>query len=214
MSSYFLHFYHLLGSYINEKSCSKSTFRHHSDWQIQNAIFNCDIIPSCYVTCNGPHRHKLNYTSKVCSCSIEWYGHSLWLKSLLTTFVFILINFSRVILLSGLHRVMWKKLHPSMFTVLSTCRAGTGSIISPKDTNLLKSFSRRNLFKDKNGKDSIKYKEVDRKHGIQHLIKKNVDTIFFRFALTGYFMILFSLLVNAIWIAGLVKFSHSIEPKW
>eukprot|EP00957_Ditylum_brightwellii_P153071 11651663-Ditylum_brightwellii.AAC.2 len=55
------------GSYLNSNWCNITM----DDKIIEDATFSCEKLPSCDVTCKGPHKDKLRIAAKECGCTIE-----------------------------------------------------------------------------------------------------------------------------------------------
>ena len=58
-----------------------------SSWETKDSIFQCDAMPYCDVTCEGPNQDVLGQTTRECGCTVEWFLHSLWLKVVLSLMV-------------------------------------------------------------------------------------------------------------------------------
>jgi hypothetical protein len=114
--------------YFSKRSCD--VIDRQDEWVLQDAIFDCQALPSCDVTCNGPQKQKLRQVTKECSCMFEWFLHSLCLRMILSVLIFGLMNGSRVIFVDGLARVMWRRLHPGTFSVWATCDVD-GVLLTP-----------------------------------------------------------------------------------
>ena len=83
--------------------------------------FDCNaLVPACEITCQGPHKRKIDIVTKECGCTFEWLFHSMWLQFGISCTLFLLLNASRIFFIDGLARVLWKILHPGTFTVWAT----------------------------------------------------------------------------------------------
>jgi len=111
-------------------SSSSSPFASHASFAkvpfnrpIQEGIdtFNCNAIPQCKISCNGPDKEIIRAVVKECSCNGEWAFHSTILQILVGLWVFICINASRVWIVEGVVRLSWKKLSPKVFEFRGDC---------------------------------------------------------------------------------------------
>mmetsp|Transcript_3359 Transcript_3359/g.6107 ORF Transcript_3359/g.6107 Transcript_3359/m.6107 type:complete len:913 (-) Transcript_3359:38-2776(-) len=176
------------GNYLNEGSCQ--TEMHGKDWNLEDEIFRCDVLPACDITCNGPHRPKIESVTRQCGCTFEWYLHSAWLQSMLTFLIYLLMNASRMTLFEGLSRIFCKKLHPGYMTVLSTC-GHEGELIHA---------------------DASREAEEGRSEASKR--KKYVERTIRNFQRLGVLMAICSILINIIWVYLLQKVKNSTKPEW
>ena len=93
-----------------------------SDWEIADAIFDCEELTTCEMTCDDPRREVLAPATEKCGCAIEWFLHSEWLGNGLVFFLYFFMNVTRLFFIAGLTRLLWKFIYPERFTVLITFR--------------------------------------------------------------------------------------------
>ncbi len=187
-----------LGYYLSKKSCSNQTDKNESN--LFDATFDCEVLPSCLVTCTGPHKEKLRKISKECGCLAEWFLHSVWLQGIIAIMVFALLNASRVGFINGLTRVLWKSLHPGTFTVWATC--------NEKGKFLAQSFNAASLSFKSDGEipsQSIR---------LNGQIRKEIEWNSFVFRVGGALLMIVALSLNIPWILVLVRSSDATSPKW
>ena len=106
-----------LSHYLNEPACEVDS----AAWALEDAVFHCDNLPECVLTCNGPEREVMKVLTEQCSCTIEWLMHSSWLKFALAFTIYALMNVSRVVFTGALSKLMWRYLSPGVFTYKATC---------------------------------------------------------------------------------------------
>lgn len=106
-------------TYFFEDACQ--TTMTGEDYNLENAIYSCDALPICTMTCGGPNKKTMNFVTKKCGCTAEWFGHSIWLQMTLAFTIYVLLNMSRIGFVRGLSRFLVKYLHPGLFTYKGTC---------------------------------------------------------------------------------------------
>ena len=188
------------GNYINPKSCNIG----HKDWEsfhILDSVFDCSRLPSCDVTCEGPHKAKLRKVTKECSCTGEWLFHSYWLRNILSFLIYVLLNLSRVLFIDGLSRVLWRHLHPGGFTFWANCSIN-GEIITQEKGFYCEERKYHNNNGEKHGKK------------LDKIIKKQIHRNSLKFKMTGFMMILGSISMNGIWIAILLRVNDDLRLVW
>ncbi|KAG5184838.1 hypothetical protein JKP88DRAFT_255227 [Tribonema minus] len=88
------------------------------------AVIDCSAMPACAITCPGPNKELLSEATQHAGCMLEWCLHSAWLRLSLTLLVFVLMNLSRLMLVRGVIKLLWRHMHPGLFTFRATCREG------------------------------------------------------------------------------------------
>lgn len=74
---------------------SQSSLKSYTATNLRNDTFNCNALPSCYLTCSGPKIELIHSVTHQCSCMTEWEIHSTLLQNLAAIVVYILLNISR-----------------------------------------------------------------------------------------------------------------------
>ena len=173
-----------------------STFESPSSfpWEIKDSIFQCDAMPYCDVTCEGPNQEVLGQTTRECGCTVEWFLHSLWLKVVLSLMVYGITNASRIGFVNGLSRLLWHRLHPDHFTLLSSCH-GDGTLMNKHHTKI---------------DDSNEQNEEDAAALIRHEIDRNM----LQFQAKGLAMVACAVFANIAWIYALRLVNSSSTPSW
>ena len=190
------------GVSLTDTSCSVLT--NGTDFAIKDAIFDCDQLKACNVTCPGPHKGYLNAVVERCGCTFEWYLHSKWMGGAFAFFICTLMNIARVLFFSGVTRLLWKHIYPDRFTVLATCDS-QGSLVTASKVN---GVSHEDLVhaiqsKSKSGADREVTKELHDK--LNRCIRN--------FFATGIVMLLCSVVAMGGWISSLFFVSHSLTPS-
>ena len=63
------------------------------------------------MTCEGPNREVLGLFSNRCGCHSEWLFHGFVLQILLAILVYVSMQVARSLLVEGIIRVTWRRLH-------------------------------------------------------------------------------------------------------
>lgn len=217
----------IIGTYFNNQTCSiqqsakqEDTNSNH-EWGLHDAIFDCDILPSCHMTCSGPNIDKLQTMARECGCIMEWFVHSVWLKSVISLVIFALLNASRQGFVDGLARLCWKSLHPGAFTVWATCDNGgkfltqsVGSISVGGTGDVDEDVVEDMAVHEEKG--VVKRKDLPSQSiRMGSEIKKQIDWNSKVFRLSGVAMMIVAFLLNAPWILLLWWSPNTIlSPKW
>lgn len=167
--------------------------------QVLDAVFDCSRLPSCDITCVGPHKQKLKTVTKECGCTGEWIFHSFWLRNIVSFLIYIIMNTSRVSFIDGLSRVLWRHLHPGGFTVWVNCNA-SGEILQQK------AMLRREKL------NQIEGSQVT--CPLSRYIKKQLDWNSLKFRMGGFIMVLGSVSINGIWIGILFRINDDLRLMW
>lgn len=173
----------------------------HGHWELNDAIFNCDKLPICEVTCTGPHKDKLDKVSKECGCMAEWLFHSSWLRGLLSFLIFGITNGTRMIFVDGLSNVLWKSFHPGKLTVWATCD-DSGGIFTKEFQGIRSLF----LSKREDGNAASL-------HALE-AIKKEIGRTTFRFRMLGIIKIIGALTANLLWILIVFNTADTTNIIW
>ena len=67
----------------------------HITQKLQTSLYNCNQLPVCRITCEGPNEMIIQQISTQCGCMVEWGVHAAVLKCILVGIVFVLLNISR-----------------------------------------------------------------------------------------------------------------------
>ena len=170
--------------------------------------FDCNSLPTCDITCEGPHKRKITIVTKECGCTFEWLFHSIWLQFGISCAIFFMLNASRIFFIDGLTRIFWKSLHPGTFTVWATCDED-GVFIS--QSNRLIQWDREDESDSDEGHDSPFPSKSIR---MTSNIRNEIDRHAWYFKVGGWFMMVGALLVNLPWILLVVNGSNEMRPSW
>jgi len=193
----------LPGISLAEPSCSANT--NGSDWIIDNAVFDCEQLAECTVTCLGPRKNLLDSASERCGCTIEWYLHSKWMGTTFAFLLYVFMNIARVSFFSGITRLLWKHIYPERFTVLATCDSA-GFLVTSSSKVSGKSHE------DLINAIQTRSKAVDNNHTLSRELHTKLDRCLRNFYLTGFALLLGSLVANGVWLYALGVTSQSFTP--
>ena len=105
-----------VSTYLGDAACQVD------DWTLEESLFDCaDDIPECTLTCGGPNKEILRGAAQRCACTLEYWIHAGVLKGTVGFLVFLLMNVSRLLLVSALGTLYWRLATPNVYTFLSTC---------------------------------------------------------------------------------------------
>lgn len=171
-----------------EEEEEDSTFPSSSSWKIQDSIFQCEAMPYCDVTCEGPKQEVLGQTTRECGCTVEWFLHSLWLKVVLSLMIYGITNASRIGFVNGLSRLLWHRMHPNHFTILSSCH-GDGTLMN-------------------------KHHSKDEQNEQAALVRHEINRNMLRFQAKGLAMVVCAVFANIAWIYAVRLVNSSSTPDW
>jgi hypothetical protein len=167
-----------------------------SSWGINDSVFHCDAMPYCDITCKGPNQELLGQTTRECGCTVEWFLHSLWLKIALSLMVYGMTNASRIGFIDGLSRLLWHRLHPDHFTVLSSCNKEGAFITKQQEQQHSKAVPN------------------ERNEEAAALIRYEIGRNMLRFQAKGLAMVVCAVFTNIAWICALRWVDSSSTPGW
>ena len=174
-----------VGHYLSEQACSDP--RLWDEWELKDAVFYCGEIPDCVITCGGPNQEILRAVSEQCGCTAEWLFHSTWFRFSIATCIYVLMNASRILFISGLCKIFWRHLSPGIFTYRATCDYH-GNVLAPRDTENFESFT-----------------------GPNGSLKRELDRTLLRYVAFAWLQVLAAVVLNAPWIYFLQAVQHDIE---
>lgn len=85
----------------------KNIFPQHRNAQ-NNVELDCDTIPTCRMTCDGPNKELLLIITMHAGCMVEWLLHASWLKGVAMFTMFVFLNISRVVVVGGIVKLNWR----------------------------------------------------------------------------------------------------------
>lgn len=180
--------------------------------------FDCNALPACEITCQGPHKRKIDIVTKECGCTFEWLFHSMWLQFGISCTIFLLLNASRIFFIDGLARVLWKRLHPGTFTVWATCdESGVFISQSSRFTQWEHGDKRENENDSDESRDGGGDKRLlfpSKSIRMTSNIRNEIDRHAWYFKVGGWFMMVGALLVNIPWILLMIHGSDEMRPTW
>jgi hypothetical protein len=188
------------GIALADPSCFAHT--NGSELVINDAVFHCDELKTCNVTCPGPHKGFLNAIIERCGCTFEWYLHAKWLGGAFAFLIYTFMNIARVSFFSGVTRLLWKQIYPDRFTVMATCDS-KGSLVTASKVNAISHEDLINAIQSKS-------KDVDRE--VTRELHAKLNRCLRNFFVSGAVFLLGSAVANAIWICALYFVSQSLTP--
>ena len=177
-------------TYFFEETCT--TTMEGQDWALKDAIYSCNALPICSMTCGGPNKNTLKFITKKCSCNAEFLGHSVWLQVTLALTVYITLNMSRIGFVQGLSKLLVKYLHPGLFTFKGTC---------DRDGNLL-------LGEDFAEGESIE--DPQRSNSFQTVLREKLAVLIPKFKRMGLPMMIAAISMNLPWFWLLSNVSKNV----
>jgi hypothetical protein len=130
---------------------------------------------------------------------------------------FVLLNISRSLLVNGISRVFWRKLHPGIFTVVATCNqdgllvAKNAKTIEERSQNLHNNITHSYSQSLVDDSCSLAKASTWRKN---YIVKKEIDRNSFILQMTGLVLILGAFLLNVIWIILIFQAPDATEVAW
>lgn len=79
-----------------------------SDRRKDGIALDCDTIPTCRMTCSGPNEELLRVVTVHAGCMVEWFFHAGIARAAATFLMFLFLNISRVVLVSGVVKLNWR----------------------------------------------------------------------------------------------------------
>ncbi|KAL7551655.1 hypothetical protein ACHAWF_014838 [Thalassiosira exigua] len=192
------------GLSLADPSCS--AIANESDWMIKDAVFDCEQLESCSVTCPGPHKRRLNSVCERCGCTLEWYLHSKWMGSTFAFLLYIFMNVARVTFFSGVTRLLWKHIYPEQFTVSVTCDA-VGTLVTPSKIN---GSTHEDIISAIQNRSSTNC-DVGC-HNLSKELHAKLKRCLRSFYIIGVALLLGSILANGAWIYALAVTSQTLIP--
>jgi hypothetical protein len=86
-----------------------------------NGNYDCTLLPPCNLTCSGPDQQALAAVTYDSGCTSEWVFHAGLFRTLLGFLVYVSLNISRVLLMTGIIRLCWRQLTSKGFEFQGTC---------------------------------------------------------------------------------------------
>ena len=200
--------YELPGIVIQEPACLVSI--DGSSWEVNDAIFDCEDLASCEMTCNEPRREVLAPATEKCGCAIEWFLHSEWLGTSLAFLLYFLMNVARLFFVSGITRLLWKYIYPERFTVLVTCKSN-GSLVTTSTgifalhNDLAKSIRRKSI--------SSQQRVNEEERNISKELRAKLSRSLKRFYVTGAAEICASFVACGIWVYIVLMVTQTLTPR-
>jgi len=176
------------------------------DWVIENAVFDCEQLATCSVTCPGPRKGLLRAASERCGCTVEWYLHSKWMSTTFAFLLYVFMNVARVSFFSGITRLLWKHIYPERFTVSATCDSG-GSLVTSSKVSGTSHEDLMNAIQT-----SSKTAGDSTRHQLSRELHSKLDHALRSFYVTGVIFLLGSVLANGVWMYALAVTSQTLTP--
>ena len=198
--------YELPGIVLNDTSCSGEISGR--GWILNDAIFDCESIPTCSTDCVPPRKALLNVACEQCGCTLEWYLHSQWLGTALAFIIYLCMNVARFLFFAGLTRLLWKQIYPKRFTVMATCNS-EGSLVT---STHFSGNSHQDLILAIQTQ-SKSQEEKPSHHELSAELNAKLNRCMRNFYRVGAALLVGSFVVNFAWITFVVTTSRSITPS-
>lgn len=194
-----------VGASLDAESC-----RAGASWSlVSDAQFDCEALPLCGTTCEGPNKPLLETVTERCACVFEYFVHSHCLRFAIAVCTYLLMNLSRLLAVRAGCKLMWRQLTPGMFDCLLTSDVdgnivlvGTGDDdkVAPNPPSSVANplwSSGQGVVKPASSPDG-KYRRA---------IHAQIDAVITKWELSGWLELALAVLVNVPWIV----FCHSIK---
>lgn len=112
--------FHPPGVFTSDGACNRITFLKEQTKRV-DSVFDCTSLPVCKVTCSGPNRNIIHSVCKRCSCMVEWLFNAIIFQVTGGIIVYLIMNFTRVMICRGMIMVFWRSLTKEEFEVKTTC---------------------------------------------------------------------------------------------
>jgi len=187
--------YSLPSTYLLEPTCQSAMVG--DEWTLQDSVYNCDNLPTCDMSCEGPNKVKTKRDTEACGCMLEWGGHSIWLQLVIAVVIYVLLNMSRIKLMQGLTKLFWKYLHPGLFTFRSTCTREGEVVVGEGDGKELKDVEMGG----------------EGKGAFAALLRRKLEEVLKKFWRKGIPQVMMAIALNVPWIYLLLNVSHDIKYR-
>jgi len=77
---------------------------------LQNATFDCTLLPACTLPCTGPDQAALQAATFESGCQSEWMVHAGLFRFALALLTYACLNLSRLLIVMGIVRLCWRSL--------------------------------------------------------------------------------------------------------
>jgi len=88
---------------------------------LANAVFNCSLLPTCILQCDGPDKAALYQATYESGCQSEWLIHAGMFRLALSILVYICLNVSRLLIMLALTRLCWRTITNKGFEFTASC---------------------------------------------------------------------------------------------
>ena len=170
---------------------------------LKNAVFDCEQLGTCSVTCPGPHKSLLDAISERCGCTLEWYLHSKLMQNIFAFFLYVFMNIARISFFSGITRLLWKQIYPDRFTVSATCDSG-GSLVT--SSNVSGPSHKDLIVAIQTNSKGAQNSELSRE------FRAKLNRCLRNFFATGIALLIVSAFANGVWIYALTVTSQPLIP--
>jgi hypothetical protein len=198
--------------------------------RLDDAFYDCEELPLCYMMCEGPDKAILRDATDDCGCKIQWLGHTAWMQFILAVFIYAILNVSRIGLVGGMCKIFWRSIHNGLFTYKATCAVdGTlivacarvdreGIISNVKDGDGKK--KRLSMASQLELDGGVEFNEFRKERsissvandasGFQNVLKEDLSTILPRYRNKGFPQVLFAIAINGVWIYAVMHWSAGL----
>lgn len=123
--------YKPISQYMNAEACQLN----ENAWILSDvAKFDCNKLPLCTTTCNGPKMALVKAVTKHCACTCESFVHANLLRVSIAFCIYLLTNVSRLILVSAACKLLWRHLTPGLIDCMFTSTIDAVLLLQTKAT--------------------------------------------------------------------------------
>ena len=161
------------GVFTSDLSCNRITFLKEQSKSV-DSVFDCTTLPVCKISCTGPNKSIIHSVCKRCSCMVEWLFNAVIFQVAGGIIVYLMMNFTRVMICRGVIMVLWRSLTKEEFEVKTTCsRSGEILLESANfwDRKVSKTEERVDV-RDQENEDQIR---IGIKENLSTLNHRNID---------------------------------------
>lgn len=108
------------GVFTSDVSCNRLAFIKEQSKSV-DSVFDCTALPVCKISCSGPNKSIIHSVCKRCSCMVEWLFNAVIFQVTGGIFVYLMMNFTRVLICRGVIMIFWRSLTKEEFEVKTTC---------------------------------------------------------------------------------------------
>lgn len=172
---------------------------------VPDAQFDCEALPLCATTCEGPNKPLLETVTERCACVFEYFVHSHCLRFAIAVCTYLLMNLSRFLAVRAGCKLMWRQLTPGMFDCLLTSDVDGNIVLSGGDQGANAPSAVANPMWS-GGQVATPASSPDAKY--RRAIHAQIDTVITKWEWSGWLELALALLLNVPWIVFCQSVKH------